>query len=105
VFYPKLAWAQAFFGKMAVKGLRRSASVNWCMSLHGIVPFTRGQHQINLLYGKVTSDHRMAPPVQYLNPCREGTTGLKYTKVARDLLHISARNHAKFHRAQSNDVW
>jgi len=77
----------------------------WFMSPHGIVPFTRWQHRINVLYGKASSIHQRAPPVKYFKLRREGKTGPKFTKIAWDLLRTNARHHDKFHRApKSNDV-
>jgi len=35
---------------------------------HGIMPFARGQHQINVLYEKLSSTHQRAPPVKCLKP-------------------------------------
>jgi len=42
--------------------------------------------------------------VKYMNPCKDGKTGPKFTKIAGDLLHTNAHHHAKFHRDWSDDI-
>ena len=76
----------------------------WFMSPHGIVPFTRWQHRINVLYGKASSIHQRAPPVNYFKIHRECKTGPKFTKIAWDLIRTNARHRDKFHRAPKSNV-